>query len=164
MDKERRIDKYESIINYLVSSVRPNIKEDLKQDLYMLTWKILNSKIKPKDLDSYIFIALRNERNRLLKKPLYQSSLSLNESINSETEHELIDFIVDEKYNRDSLDLHMDLEKIISNNLSAFAGQVICEYYYQNLKEKEIAEKHGVTQQYISKTLRKALRKIQSLL
>lgn len=162
MDKERWIGKYENIINLMVSPIESRFREDIKQDLYMLVWKILNSNIIPDDIDSYIFIALKNRRNILLKNPIYQTSISLNVKPNEESENEILDMIIDQKQNSDITNFRMDLERIMKSSLTPFAGQVIRDYFFQNLKEREISEKHNVTQQYISKILRKAIKEIQS--
>jgi len=160
MDEERGITKYEYIIDYLLSSVKPEIKEDLKQELYMLTWDILNSQSIPDNIDSYIFIALKNKRNKLLKQSIYQRSLSLNVG-QDESDTELLDSIVDEKQHHKFADFRIDLDRIM-NTLTDYEKQILDDYFFNNLKESEIAKKYGVTQQSISKTLRKALKEIQS--
>ncbi len=162
MDRERGISKYENIINLMVSPFEPRFREDVKQDLYMLVWKILNSNIIPDDIDSYIFIALKNRRNKLLKKPIYQPSISLNVKPNEENENEILDLIIDQKQSSDITNFRMDMERIMKICLTPFAGQVIRDYFFHNLKEREISETYSVTQQYISKTLRKAIKEIQS--
>jgi DNA-directed RNA polymerase specialized sigma subunit len=57
---------------------------------------------------------------------------------------------VDEDQNRNITDFRMDLERILQK-LTPFVGQVVKDYFFENLKEKEIALKYNVTQQYISK-------------
>lgn len=68
-------------INYLTSSIDSNIKEDVYQELLLYLLSLINSlQVNNKiiNMDAYIFICLKNYRNKLLKKKIFSSSISLN--------------------------------------------------------------------------------------
>ena len=63
------MDKYKKIISSLLLDVEENYKEDLMQELYLTIINIQNEDIaKIKNLDSYIYISLKNKKISFLKE------------------------------------------------------------------------------------------------
>ena len=116
-------------------------------------------------MESYIFICLKNYRNKLLKKKIYTSSISLNRIY--EGGIELINEIPSEVNIFEDLlqsERREKLFEIIDNILNEKEKGVLFKYYFKTQKGIAIAEELGVSQQYISKTINKALKKLREFI
>jgi len=77
------MDKYKKIISSLLLDVEENYKEDLMQELYLTIINIQNEDIaKIKNLDSYIYISLKNKKISFLKERKKEKYISLNIKMN----------------------------------------------------------------------------------
>jgi len=113
-------------------------------------------------MDAYIFICLKNYRNKLLKKKIYSSSISLNRIY--EGGLELINEIPSEVNIFEDLLQSERREKVfevINSVLNKKEKGILFKYYFRGQKGIAIAEELGVSQQYVSKTINKAIKKLR---
>jgi len=145
------------MIDYLTNTTyNPEIRDDISQELtihvFEIYKKIENEMIVPENIDNYIYISLKHYREKLLKKSIYQSSL-------------IIDDLYLEKIKSDDdfskyFEIEEDLE-ISLQSLSADELFIVKKYFYENKTMAEIGEELNISQQAISKKLKKILNKLK---
>ena len=153
--EKNAVDDYQKDIDFLVKSItnlelRADVKQELLMFLIELLIKIEQKKELIKDINDYVFISLKNQKNSLLKgkyKPSYfVEANSIPDTTNSDSDDQLLDVI----------------DNLIERNLSNTEKSIIHMYYYEKLTTKEIAAKFDVTQQAISKKLVNARKKLKA--
>lgn len=153
--------QFKDAIKYLISDAPNYLKDDLVQDLNLFLcdlYKKLDGKlIKPLQLENYIFICLKNEKNRLLKFYRKYKTISLNEIMYGHVER--IDIVQDKK----SPDVHENQEIFIlaKNMLTSKEFEYVELYYKYNLNQILIAKKNHTTQQSVSKILKRSVAKLK---
>lgn len=153
--------KYLKMIDSLICKYPKYLQDDLKQELLMKLYKLLTSKRIIYKIDSYIYISLKNCAIDFYQKEMANKHLSLNQTIKGE--YEIIDFIVDNSSIKNDALLNFDeLKKITDKALTNQEKQIFEEYFYYNIKQKDLAKKYYMTQQNISKVIKKALNKIKN--
>jgi len=155
------ITKYNNTINFLVNDVyNKEIRDDIKQDLLMFMCELHESLSKgnhiPNKIDSYVFISLKNKRNKILQKDIYRESTHYEDSI-----FDKITFISDDNKSMKNNEIAKHINKIIEQCLSVNEQELINKYFYENQKKKEIGSLMGITQQAVSKKIKSIVKKIQ---
>ncbi|KFZ26212.1 MAG: RNA polymerase sigma factor FliA [Candidatus Izimaplasma bacterium HR2] len=162
---KQTINLHLNAIQYLTSSLNNNIKEDIYQELLVYLLSLINSlqvNSTIKNIDAYIFISLKNYRNKLLKKKIYSLSISLNDI--SEVGTELLNEIPGEADIFEELlqsEVRKKLFEVIDAVLTEKEKEIIYKFYFKTKKGTVIANELGVSQQYISKTINKAIKKLR---
>lgn len=152
--------KYLKMVDSLVYKYPKYLQDDLKQELLMKLYKLLIMKRKIYETDSYIYISLKNCAIDFYRKERSNMHLSLNQTIQGE--YEMIDFIIDDSsINHTNLLNLEELNKITNEVLTNQEKQIFEEYFYYNIKQKDLAKKYYMTQQNISKIIKKSLSKIK---
>jgi len=115
--------------------------------------KIENGVIVPLNIDNYVYISLKHYREKLLKKPIYQSSLIINdlylEKIKSDDDFS--------KYFEIEDDLEISLQSLSADELF-----IVKNYFYENKTMAEIGKILNISQQAISKKLKKIITKLKT--
>lgn len=155
------ITKYNNTINFLVNDVyNQEIRDDIKQDLLMFMCELYKSLSKgnhiPNRIDSYVFISLKNKRNKLLQKDIYKKSTHYKDSM-----FDKITSISDDNMSIKTNDIVEHINRIIEQYLSVNEQVLINKYFYENHKMKEIGSIMGITQQAVSKKIKSIVKKIQ---
>lgn len=154
--------KHLKMIDYLVCKYPSYLRDDLKQELLMKLYKLLIKKRSIFDIDHYIFISLKNCAIDFYKKEMSNKYLSLNQKI--QNNYEMIDFIIDSSSTENSKpSLTIDELKLLTHKeLTTQERNIFEEYFYYNVKQKDLAKEYDTTQQNISKIIKKALSKIKN--
>lgn len=148
--------QYEKMIDYLTQKDISFYKEDIKQELLFYAWqlcqKIEEKKLIPKDADSYIFISLKRENQRLNKK--YKQTFTMKRlAIES--------FVY---MNQDNHFYYSYINKIAVQRLTKFEYFVFDLYFKQGLSQKAISKKLNVSQQFIQQLIQKIIKKIKKFI
>lgn len=155
------IEAHIKTIEYLVNDVfnRSN-RDDIRQDLLLFMCKLYDSLIKrkllPKNINNYVFISLKNKRNKLLQKSIYKNSII----IESNT-LDRISFINETLEEETHEEVENTIKSIISTFLSPEDQRVIYSYFYENKTMTEIGKSLGITQQGVSKKMKLLIEKIR---
>lgn len=158
--------KHLEMIDYLVCKYPSYLRDDLKQELLMKLYKLLIQKrsisYHISYIDHYIFISLKNCAIDFYKKEMSNKYLSLNQK--TQDNYEMIDFIIDSSSTENSKpSLTIDELKLLTYKvLSTQERNIFEEYFYYNVKQKDLAKEYDTTQQNISKIIKKALSKIKN--
>lgn len=147
--------KYKKMIDYLICDVENDDKEDLKQDLLLKLITLLNSKKKKIiNNDNYIFIVLKNEKNSKLKHYNHKF-LSLENFA-----EEQISIKYEDEYDY--------LFQLFISNLQFFWSKlnmkekiIVFNYYFKNLKRRQIAKKLNIEPSVVSRLLLSSNKKIK---
>jgi len=144
------IESYCKVVDYLVNDIyNLELKADIKQDmllyLFELFIQIENKRKLIKDIESYVFISLKNKKSSLLKDSRYKiitklENIDLVPSITIQEDSEY-NYLVD------------NLDVLIIKTLSSVEQSIVNDYYYNDLTMSEIGIKNNVSQQAISKRL-----------
>lgn len=152
--------KHLKIISFLISIYPTYIRDDLRQELLMKLYEILTSKRKINNLDNYIFISLKNHAINFYQKECLHHHTSLNIKINENTE--LIDLISDNtSHNNESLNAKSKYHFFSHLILKPKEREIINDYFFNNIKQKDLSYKYKTSQQNISKIIKKAIKKIK---
>lgn len=154
------LDKHLKIISFLVSIYPTYIRDDLRQELLMKLYEILTSKRNINNLDNYIFISLKNHAINFYQKECLHHHTSLNIKINENTE--LIDLIPDNMpHNNEYLYIKNKYHFFSNLLLKPKERKIIEDYFFNNIKQKDLSYKYKTSQQNISKIIKKAIKKIK---
>ena len=155
-------EKYLRMVFYCVSKYPKYYREDLRQELLMKLYEILTNEKDTHNLDNYIFISLRNRASDVYKKELQNTYPSLNQKTSMNTEE--IDFVVDPStLNQDEYFINVYYyQKMVEQSLTDKEKDILEAHLFHHVKQKKLAEKYQTTQQNISKTIKKALKKIKN--
>lgn len=150
------------IIDSLLSKCRKEFKEDIKQDLLMFSYGLIKKPYftKVENKVSYLFICLKNEAIRLNKKYVSDNcnvlSLDVLNPVTNLSYLEMISNPEEENYFIHAKEYHSIIEK----TLVPKDYNLLCDFYLYDMKQKDLAKKYGISQQAISKRIKKIKEKI----
>lgn len=154
---------YEKKITYIVSKYSADIRDDMKQELLM-TLNSIEKELKSniKNIENYIFKVLSNKAlNINIKYCKFKEKYISLDSINTETGTPLLDTISSvsnkNRFDEYSLLLNDAMKKTLSKREFDFINL----YYYEQIRESDIAKKHSVSIQYVSKTIKTGVKKLK---
>lgn len=157
------MEKYKKMIDSLLVDVDNYHKEDLIQELYLTILKIQNeNKTNINNLDSYIYISLKNRKTAFLKEKKKEKYISLNMSTDDNND-ELINKIPSHdnfSFSDEKVEFCKAILDFPPNILSETEKKFLIDYYQHNKKQITIAKENNVSPQYVSKTLKKVLKKV----
>lgn len=157
------MEKYKKMIDSLLVDVDKYHKEDLIQELYLTILKIQKEKKNNiNNLDSYIYISLKNKKTAFLKEKKKEKYISLNMSIDDNNE-ELINKIPSQNnfsFSDEKVEFCKAILDFPPDILSDTEKKFLIDYYQYNKKQIIIAKENNVSPQYVSKTLKRVLKKI----
>lgn len=159
---ESFINEHLKIVDYLVNDVyNRNNRDDIRQDLLLFLcdlYSLLERKdVRPNNIRSYVFISLRNERNKLLNKDIYKQTIKLDNYLFDKIAFPETNHTIDEPYDF----LMKNISSILSEILSDEEKNIINQYYYQQKTMKIIGDSLGITQQGVSKKISAIIKKIR---
>ena len=160
---ESEIYAFDNIIDVIVSKYDKSYRDDLKQDLYLFLIEKLNDSVldKVKSKNDYIFISLKNKAVELMKKEYDKNKhiLSLDSCINN---YESL--VLDDYYD----DIKTNIELVNIAKIQAICTKdeytLIEKYYIKHIGQKKLAVEYGMTQQNISKKLKKIIKMLRNKL
>lgn len=154
--------QFEKEIEIIISKYEREIRDDIKQDLYMfLLDGFKNHQFdKAKDIRSYVFICLKNEALRVFKKKYNENMLSL-DKVHDVYDIDLVDYnsIKDDGENSDVS--QTDLREKICKICSEDDFILIYKYYVEKIQQNDLSRIYGVTPQAISKRIRNITNKLR---
>lgn len=157
------MEKYKKMIDILLADVNKNYKEDLMQELYLTILKIqTENNTNIRNIDSYIFISLKNKKIEFLKKKKKEKYISLNIT-NEDGKDELVNNLSDQdylSYSNEKVEFCKAILEFPPDILSDVEKKFLIDYYQHNKKQITIARENNVTPQYVSKTLKIILKKL----
>jgi RNA polymerase sigma factor (sigma-70 family) len=119
---------------------------------------IFDSKIK--NIDNYVFIAMKRKAINVLKSEKRQQYASLNQrNDNSETEYLNLLFYNDESHQ--NIELFENIIAYMSQNLNDEEQNLINLYYFMNMTFDEIGKCYKVSRETIRRRINKAVAKIR---
>ena len=139
----------DKMIDVIVSKECNDVRQDLRQELYLKSFELLQSeKLKTvKDIKKYIFICLNNKAIEYLKKERALASRLI----------KFDDALLLKKYTQTNYTFELDL-----SILSLTEKQLFFEYFIKGYTQKEIAIKRKTSQQQINYKLNKIKTKIKN--
>lgn len=166
---EETILKYDKMIRIVVSKYDRSVREDLRQDLYLYLVEGMKKDwfVNSDDMDSYIFISLKNRASYEFKTK-YQNNIktiSLNMR-DSKTGNEWIDSIPDNgdeganEVNASNM-LMEELKERICEICQESDYVLLYRYIVDKTSQKELAQELKITQQAVSKKLKKIIQTIR---
>lgn len=158
MKMEKNVKKYEKQINYLLRDVDDFIKDDLKQELTVLLFNIKTTNKKIKNIDNYIFISLKNRKNKFLNEYYKHKCISLN---SMKYNYELVDFLEDKIENNNKTYFINNIFYYIKRCLNDKEIFIFEEYFINEKTQKQIAQEMNTSQQCISKKLKIIIKKLK---
>lgn len=167
-DINEMLETYESKIDVIVSKYRKFYRKDLKQELLsFLYYAFENNTFKhAENMQNYIYICLKNEALRLYKKEYNEKckmiSLDEIEETSGMRVHEII-MNRDEGENESHFceEYSGELETKICQICSKNDYQLIYDVFVNNINQKDIARELGISQQAVSKRIKKILNKLR---
>lgn len=157
------MEKYKQMINSLLLDVEENYKEDLMQELYLTIINIQNEDTtKIKNLDSYIYISLKNKKISFLKERRKEKYISLNTK-NEYNNEELVNSIPSQdsfSYSNEKVEFCKTILDFPPDVLSDMEKNILIEYYQNNKKQVIIARENNVSPQYVNRTIKRILKKL----
>ncbi len=126
---------------------------------YLYKKNVFNQEIK--NMDSYIFIALKRKAINVLKKEKREVHLSLNEKVNK-SEYEYIDMLISPK--NDDNENNIAYENIItyiSFNFNPTDQKIIEMYFFKKMTYESIGQAFNLSRETIRRRLNKAIAKIR---
>lgn len=169
-EKNEEILRYGKMIDIVVSKYNREFYEDLKQDLYLFLLNCFeNDSFRDvKNLDNYIFICLKN-RAQYEYKSKYASFM---ETVSLDTADEvtgtsLLNSIPEkgEKEARETDDLSIEeIKEKICRICDKKDYELLYRYYVAEVSQKKQAEELEISQQAVSKRLKKIIGKLKNKL
>lgn len=157
------MEKYKKMINTLLLDVEKNYKEDLMQELYLTIINIQNeNNPKIKNIDSYIYISLKNKKISFLKERKNEKYISLNNK-NNDSNEELVNSIPNQdvfSYSNEKVEFCKTILDFPPDILSDIEKNFLIEYYQNNKKQVTIAKENNVSPQYVNRTIKRILKKL----
>ena len=171
-------DDYEAIYlknQNLVYKFATNYKllndEDMMQNLKMAMFRAI-TKFDPSRgiaLSTYVYIALFHEykysfRDKHLKLSFVNNIVSDDDN----KESDIFDFIADERnidvdYELDKQDILNKIYKYLDEHEKKYK-QMFLDYYFNGIKQRQLADKYGLSQAQVSRKLKTIIKSLQELL
>jgi len=139
---------YDFLFTYGLKYVSQEEIEDSIQNLFLYLLQNRSAISKIKDVKSYLFISLRNNIFKILKKKYKHVEVNDNE------------FVILEEYNEDKENLFEELVKLLKK-LSPREYEIVQLKYYQGYKNMEIATLLNLDYQTVRNTLGNAIKKMR---
>lgn len=166
MGMERILKKYENLMIIIINQLgvgnydfREDLKQELRMHLFVLYKKgIFDSKIK--NIDNYVFIALRRKAINVLKSEKRQQYASLNQR-NDTSETEYLNLLIYNEENHQNIDLFENIIAYMSQNLNDEEQNLINLYFFMNMTFDEIGKSLNVSRETIRRKINKAIAKIR---
>ena len=171
-------DDYEAIYlknQNLVYKFATNYKllhdEDMMQNLRMAMFRAIKNFDPSKGfaLSTYVYIALFHEykysfRDKHLKLSFVNNIVSDDDN----KESDIFDFIADERnidvdYELDKQDILNKIYKYIDEHEKKYK-QMFLDYYFNGIKQRQLADKYGLSQAQVSRKLKTIIKSLQELL
>lgn len=161
--------RFEKMISIVVSKYENQYREDLKQDLYLYLFNSFQNKNfnNAKNLDNYIFICLKNQAKYEYRTkyccPIDIVSL---DKTNDITGSALIYSIPDNRNDEQNEEYRSSIPiDELKNRICEICGlgdyELLYRYYVDKVSQKELALKLQITQQTVSKRLKKIVKKLR---
>ena len=145
--------------------------EDMMQNLKMAMFRAI-TKFDPSRgiaLSTYVYIALFHEykysfRDKHLKLSFVDNVVSDGDN----KESDIFDFIADERnvdidYELDKHDILNKIYKYLDENEEKYK-QMFLDYYLNGIKQRQLADKYGLSQAQVSRKLKTIIKSLQELL
>ena len=145
--------------------------EDMMQNLKMAMFRAITKFDASRGiaLSTYVYIALFHEykysfRDKYLKLSFVNNIV--NDSNNKESD--IFDFIADERnidvdYELDKQDILNKIYKYLDEHEKKYK-QMFLDYYFNGIKQRQLADKYGLSQAQVSRKLKTIIKSLQELL
>ncbi len=167
MEIERIIKKYEYMMFILINhfNIRDyDFKEDVLQELRMHLFNLFKGKRDlsiVEDLDSYIFITLKNKVINILKKMNKNKCISLNKVIDENGIEHLDLLESNTEASQEEIYVYENIITYINLHFSEQDKQIINKYFFENLTYEQIGNHLSVSRETVRRKLNDTIDKIR---
>lgn len=171
VDYEELYIKNENLVYKFATQYKLLHNEDMMQNLKMAMFRAIKNFDPSKGfaLSTYVYIALFHE----YKYSFRDKNLKINYANNIITDDEgkstdIFDFIEDTK--AIDIDYELDKQEILNiindylNNCESEYKDIFYDYYFNNIKQKELAKKYKLSQGQVSRKIKSIIKCLQEIL
>lgn len=149
MDKNAMFEKWKYIAVKLTKDLNSNIKEDVRQDIYLSIWQALDRIDESKNVVSYLFTVANGTLKKSLKK--YKSYYLDIPNKNIEEFDNIIDCEFDE-----DVESNIYIRDLIEKNAKGWSERqinILIDYFVNLMSYSDISAKYRISKQYVSKLI-----------